>query len=74
MPYIILAIAIVVLILFLLMKSQADSSADKDLLTLCRDDEAQMNRLIALEQKRKAGISRKEAVIRALESLRRDRG
>lgn len=42
------------------------------LLHMCLGDRRQVKRLIALERSRSPGISRREAIARAIESLRRD--
>jgi hypothetical protein len=39
---------------------------------ICRGDGAQAARLIAYEQRRKPGLTRAQAALRALESYRRD--
>jgi hypothetical protein len=42
------------------------------LLHMCLGDRRQVKRLIAFERSRSPGISRREAIARAIESLRRD--
>jgi hypothetical protein len=45
---------------------------EKELRQLCHGDQALMERLIALETARRAGISRAQAVSRAVAAYRRD--
>jgi len=76
MPYI-LAVAAIIIIFFLLSKrskSGSISSDHDDLLNACGNDTGLVERLIKLEIKRKPTISRSEAITRALNSYRRDRG
>jgi hypothetical protein len=49
-----------------------DNSPMEVLLRMCLGDRRQVKRLIALERSRSPGISRREAIARAIESLRRD--
>ena len=48
-------------------------SAEDELLRLCRNDRAQMERLISAAQKRKPAWSREKAAQAAAYSLRRDK-
>lgn len=71
-----IGIGIIVLVLVLLelcfWMSLRRRSAEKKLSKLCFGDAAQVNRLVAQEQKRNPGLSRSEAVRAALESYSRD--
>ena len=53
-------------------RSSERNSPKQVLLHLCLGDREQVKRLIALERSRQPGISRREAIVRAIESLQRD--
>jgi hypothetical protein len=67
-------VAIVVLILYLLIRATRgeNKSAERDLLQRCMGDKSQVDRLIALEQRRNNGLSREQAALAAIQSHRRD--
>ena len=48
------------------------NSDDETLLHICLGDKKQMKRLISLEKQRTPGLSRRDAVARAIASLKRD--
>jgi hypothetical protein len=50
------------------------ANAEHELMNACGDDKGLAERLIKLEEKRSPEISRAEAVTRALNRYRRDRG
>jgi len=52
--------------------SKVDNGAMEKLVSICRGDEARVERLINLEKKRAPNISLDEAVKRAIESYKRD--
>ncbi len=70
------AVLVIALIIFALRAGSAKfgtgETAEKELYRLCRGDEAQVERLIALEQSRRKDLSRARAVKDAIESFKRD--
>jgi Tfp pilus assembly protein PilE len=48
------------------------SKAEDELLSLCRNDQKRVERLIAHEQGKRQGLSRKDAIQYAIDSMRRD--
>ena len=48
------------------------SAAERELLLVCRRDEAQMKRLIAFEQEKRPGLSEEAAIRAALKRYRND--
>ena len=70
---VIVTIAAIVIRLWLPGRRRSDGNSPMEvLLHLCLGDRRQVKRLIALERSRSPGISRREAIDRAIESLRRD--
>lgn len=73
----VLGVLVAVLILYYF-ASRGDSGpgdtadAENELLHLCLGDRKQAERLLALEEKKSPGITRGEAVLRAIHYLRRD--
>jgi len=72
MLYVIVAI-IIIFVLYLIF-SKGSGSDYGELLISCDNDKGLADRLINLEKKRKPNISHDEAVTRAINSYRRDRG
>ncbi len=74
---VVLGIAIVVVLLVLVFRGRATTSEKNDdeteLRHLCHGDGAQMERLIAMEQRKVPGSSRSAAVAKAIHSMRRDK-
>ena len=72
----IIAVLFIVLIVFALRAGSANFGTtvgfEKKLYRLCRGDKAQVERLIALEQSRREGLSREKAAKDAVESFKRD--
>jgi hypothetical protein len=69
---IILAVAFVTALWFKARRTNDRNSPRDVLLHMCLGDKSQAKRLIALERSRSPGISRREATVRAIDSLRRD--
>lgn len=53
-------------------RNSEGNSPEQVLLHMCLGDRGQVKRLIAFERSRDPGISRREAIVRAIESLHRD--